>query len=504
MSNTTGAEHKASNDSIDDQGSYASWSSTFKELKDTPAARLLGILALLDPDSIPEDLLDGFARSTSEDIPPLKNTATYQLATASLQRHALMREDKEKGTISIQRPVQEANIRYLQSTDQLQQAFEDATTCLSRVYPRQKKGGSMFDSFSECKLFTPQLLSLEKNYKNIKENEADSNNKKTLHAFPLLAELLCHGGWYLYETGTDEVAVQALHTAKEICDEFYGTRADPLTALVYSNIGVVLSNRNQGAEALEVGMRALSIRRQCLPEGHFQIGESLNNCAGGFHDLDQLEDAQKLFEESVSIQENNPVRNERLLEGAYSNLGRNLMALRRFEEAEQAFEKARSLHGALGADLFFVSMTLFLIGNLRMYQGRWEEAEREYGEALKVRMTCLGPKHKLTGVSFHQLARLLHRRGLDDGEEGSIQLLRNALEIFESDPSEPGLVPRSKFLLSLILGKIADRMGDIAVAEESQRHRQEAILLVKQEPLFAGISYAEEKDWEMLVQYEYR
>jgi len=173
-------------------------------------------------------------------------------------------------------------------------------------------------------LWTPHLLSIERNYRTARQNDP-----ARVRPIPLLAELLCHCGWY--ELDQNQAALDTLAAAKAICDDQYGDRPEPLTALVCSNIGVIHAARDRPKQGLEMSNLALKLRRICLPPDHPQIGESLNNCAGGYHDMGQLEEAQKLFEDSVALQERTAVRNENLLEGAYSNLGLNLMAMERYD-----------------------------------------------------------------------------------------------------------------------------------------------------------------------------
>lgn len=430
---------------FDYQLSYAScWALSFSKLRDQPSARILGIVALLDPDKIPEKVLRGYAESESTLIPSLEDTGTYGIAIALLRRRALIQWNKRDRTLSIHRLVQDASIRNLQSTGKLQIAFQDAVQCLSRLYPRQQQGRSMSESYLECRELTPQLLSLERHYTEMRQEPTTDLPTHFTKPEPVetFAELLCHCGWFLYETGNSKIALNVLRTAASICEAIHGTIPNRLTAWIYSNIGVILSMQNQPIPSLEIGLRALKQRRQCLPENDPQIGESLNNCASGYHDMDRLDEAQELFEQSVTLQENAPDLNTNLLEGAYSNLSRNLIAMNRLDEAEIVFQKALSLHKECKDDPFFMSLTIYLVGNLRMYQKRWTEAEVEHQRALDIRLASLGAKHVLTGVSLHQLARLQLLKSTAEGDSIAIKHLRDVLVIFEEDPSEPGLVPR--------------------------------------------------------------
>lgn len=182
------------------------------------------------------------------------------------------------------------------------------------------------------------------------------------------------------------------------------------------------------------------------------------------------------------------------------------MALRRLDEADKAFATARSYHSTCTSGSFFISMTIFLIGNLRMYQERWEDAEDEHQTALRMRLHSLGPKNRLTGVSYHQVARLLHRRGVDHGRSqlGAIDMLRKAIESFEADPVEPGLAPRTKLLLSSILAQLGERTANLELVAQSKGLEDEAAEALRLEPSLAHLPYSNETERAMLVQYEYR
>jgi tetratricopeptide (TPR) repeat protein len=485
---------------FDYQFSYATcWALSFSKLRDQPASRLLGILALLDPDVIPEDLLRRHAYDPELiDIKPLADPATYGIAVALLRRHALVKSNKQLKELSIHRLVQDASIRYCQENGLLQIAFEDAMECLSRVYPRQQQGHSMFASYKECKKYTPQLLSIEVRYREMKAR------KTKIKAIELLAELLCHCGWYFYETADKQMALKVLHSARSISEEIHGSTPNKLLALIYSNIGVVYSSQEQGDEALKFSLLALDQRRQCLLPGDPQIGESCNNCASSLHMLERLEEAHVLFEESVVLQETNPNQNVNLLEGAYANLGRNFMALKNYEEAENTYQKAIALHDQCTGGLFFPALTLFLQGNLRNYQGRWQEAETLHRKALEMRLECLSTNHTLTGISLYQVARLLHRRGQDEGEDGSLRMLRDAHRIFETSPEAPGLVPRAKLKLASVLRKVGKDQDKDEMIQEAAKLEVQAKELIEAEPTFKGLRYGNDDDWDMLVEYEYR
>ncbi|KAI4868775.1 hypothetical protein F4820DRAFT_408713 [Hypoxylon rubiginosum] len=92
------------------------WKISLEPLYGKPAGELLGILALLDPDMITEDILTKYAEDISKNsVPSLRSLPKYREFYLHLRRHALI--DKEPPTmasastqslISIHRLVQQA------------------------------------------------------------------------------------------------------------------------------------------------------------------------------------------------------------------------------------------------------------------------------------------------------------------------------------------------------------------------------------------------------------
>lgn len=154
--------------------------------------------------------------------------------------------------------------------------------------------------------------------------------------------------------------MEVLNVGKTICEQLFGDDPNPLTALIYNNIGAIYNSRAETKQGLDCAMKTLTIREECLGPTDLETGNSYTNLAGALHDLNQLEDAQEYFEKALNVHKNGPYESADLLEGAYSNLGRNLMALNRLDEAETAFKDAFRYHPRLEPGSFFTALTLFL------------------------------------------------------------------------------------------------------------------------------------------------
>jgi tetratricopeptide (TPR) repeat protein len=73
-----------------------------------------------------------------------------------------------------------------------------------------------------------------------------------------------------------------------------------------------------------------------------------------------------------------------------------------------------------------VAKTLANLGNVRLLQKRFEDAEQLFREALRIKEQCLGPSHAETGAELARLAAccVLQRRGKE-----AVELYDRALRI---------------------------------------------------------------------------
>jgi hypothetical protein len=210
------------------------------QLKEVPAGRLLAMLSILDPDDIPVELFKGYAtvRKPLRVVPPLRDLVTYLNTTAALKNHAFIQRDQQKAlpSFSIHRIVQDAGIRGFWHDGEAQSLFEDTVACIKRVYPKQVNGESMSHNFRDCKTWTPYVIALIQNLDRVNTSRDEANLQTALVAGQPFAELLANvGGWYLYEIGQKDAAMEVLNVGQRICEQLFGDEPHPLTALVYNN-----------------------------------------------------------------------------------------------------------------------------------------------------------------------------------------------------------------------------------------------------------------------------
>ena len=155
---------------------------------------------------------------------------------------------------------------------------------------------------------------------------------------------------------------------------------NPNTALE-ANYKIALANTwfldNDPAAALPHLQQALQLSRANLDPGHAVsiMAEQMTSTA--YYKLDQLEEAAAILEHSIATQEARPEKTDYNLFLAYSELGKLLMEMERFQQAVQVFRQAVDLR---------VSRRHYLpihIANGLSHMGAEEEAERAFDELLQ-------------------------------------------------------------------------------------------------------------------------
>ena len=232
----------------------ACWTVSIEGLN-TRSQELLGILSFMDPVSIPNELVRGYAvfKSEKKTIPCLTDLATFAASFGPLHRYSLASRNNKDRIISIHGLVQEATIRHLESRKMLNETFQQSLACVSRLFPRQVHGESMSEDFAECRRWIPHVLSLERNYKRLTHDLSQGEVvADSLELSEDLADLLGHAGWYLYEIGQTATATAILLTARKICEDLHGETPNATMAFIYTNLSCICNANNNSEQAIKL------------------------------------------------------------------------------------------------------------------------------------------------------------------------------------------------------------------------------------------------------------
>ncbi len=404
-------------------------------ISDKDPGDLLGILAILDPDSISEDILKNYAEDDqSALITVLRDPETYLDALITLRTKRLVDKTMQETDatasqlITIHRMVQEAAIRTLLEYGGLAQAFDNAVECLSRIYPHQIHGESMFEHFPACRRLTPHIISLEGILRQHFPPRSMPPGSEIPTGRETFVTLLADAGWYLNEIGLSEDAESLLLAGESICHNLFGDTPNRLTALIYNNLGSLLDSVNRPDDAMAYAMKCLDIREKCLPPDDPDMGNAYYNLGNNFLEASEFKKAQEYYTRAAVIHEKSPTPSHDRLEGVYSCLGVSLLHQGQLDEADDWLKRAISHHESLGPNRF-VALTISTLGTLRMKQDRWTEAKDIFLQCTELWKRVSGPENRLVRTSLHLLVFVQAYLG---GTHEAIHSLRQAVVIFRN------------------------------------------------------------------------
>lgn len=121
---------------------------------------LLQAMSLLDPDSIPEYILEGNPAASTWSGYPLTN-AEYQNARTELIQRSLIIRQKDSKTLSIHRLIQDA-VRARMTDDEFSNAFSSMLSFVSAVWPYEEFSfGNEIYRWARCQELFPHVLKLQ-------------------------------------------------------------------------------------------------------------------------------------------------------------------------------------------------------------------------------------------------------------------------------------------------------------------------------------------------------
>ena len=472
------------------RGEYAVWQEELDSLS-MEASYLLEIAALLDPDDFPDDLLSVHVASVAVQDGVNLAKDIYRNVIRELRRLGLLENDASKNVLS--RLVQEA-MRRQWTNGQMQLIFDRAATCLSKAFPRQIKGQSMFKDWKACSRITSHLLHLARHYEFFQPAL-----KRSLE----FADLLGHCGWYLWERGEVDMAFTILMIAKRTCESHVAEGPPAIAAFIYSNLSAVYNTRGMRVEAAEMSRLVVNMREAYLEPHDQDLATAYSNYAADLNALDNIEEPmiENYYQKALKIRAS-PMNAENDLElygQTLSNAGRYWARLHKYPEAEEALQKAIELRSrALGTSSPTTAISIYGLANVKLAQGHLDEAIELHQQCLDIRKS-LDPTSFWTGVSYHKMATLVYQKYCISSATRALELVEEAVAIFRNAQAEPGLLARSLYKRSQLRTCIANAGQHQSQLEKCSK-RVEASVFAQEEPPI--VSSTENPD--RLVQFDHR
>ena len=151
----------------------AVWEMSFRSL-DGKTRAILGVLAFLSPDAIPEALFEPKDPSALPDsLKFCEDTFDFWEEMEALMTLALVKRNKVQRSFSIHRLVQ-TSFRYFIGAEDCQKSFNDATLLVAAAFPRKDaEFAQMYHFWKSCSLYLSHVLSLRDSF----EEERKANPK---------------------------------------------------------------------------------------------------------------------------------------------------------------------------------------------------------------------------------------------------------------------------------------------------------------------------------------
>ncbi len=391
----------------------ATWAISFRqvELESMAAADLLRLLAFLDPEAIPEEIVSlgildpGSVLAEIADH-PLKVDEIIEV----LLRYSLIGRTSEAKVLSIHRLVQAVLKDGMDGETQRLWA-ERAIRVVNRIFPDVR-----LETWQGCQRCLPHVQ--------VCASYIEDNNL----AFPEAARLFNEAAAYLVAHADYEQAEFFLQKALTIRRRVLPPD-HPDTARTLNDLGVLYLTEGNYAQAEPLLEQALTIRRQQLGVGHLDTAASLNNQALLYYEQGRYLLAEQLYQESLAIRRKVLQPDHPDIAQSLNNLAKLYTVLGNFPQAESHYKEALSnQQNTLGLEHPLVAQTLNNLALLYRSKGEYNQAEHHYHQALLIQEKVLGSDHPDVAETLNNMARLFRAKGAYEKAE---PLYQRALHIRE-------------------------------------------------------------------------
>ncbi|KAJ2979535.1 hypothetical protein NUW58_g7177 [Xylaria curta] len=434
----------------------ALWDYSFRSLgKDS--MNLIGVLSYLAPDGIPPDIFDtGSDRNFPVDLEFCSDEFAFSAALSKLLKLALVKKDRDTGTLSIHRMVQ-AQLKHFLNVDGRQRHFNNTIRLLFDVFPPEAPSqAQLYIHWKLCNRYIQHVTNVKDCF------VEESRVSKTFLPSMEFCSLLSSCERFLSETNS----MAELETLSAVNLGALNRLGDipQMSDLKVS----ILSHQAQAAESIGHPLKAIELNQQCYdlrlqeePRRNLLLCFASNNLAYCHNTANLHEMSATWYDKSKSYWDlavkNGEATGDRPARHI-KNHARCLVYLGKYDQARQMFEIAiprlkseKPLNWAMLAYALFAQATMYR----RLH--KFETAEAYFMEAqviwIKGDQTRAHPFY----------AACLYKIGaccLDQGKvEASIKHLRDSAEIIKVHKADrPAENARCFFKLSEAL--LQDSMDD--------------------------------------------
>ncbi|PUU78419.1 P-loop containing nucleoside triphosphate hydrolase protein [Tuber borchii] len=401
---------------------------TFDRLSaQTPmAANILRLIAFLDRQNIPKDLI------VQSGLEGISDSLDYRRAIGTLLGFSLVSEEQGEEVYELHRLVQLSVHAYL-SPKETSEWKGRAVEVVSTLYPEYDHGVRHM-----CAAYLPHALAVMEGSTGPTVDELHCRHADTQAGVNNLAVVLGKLGNYTEAEKMFRRALEAKSGTFEEAETLYRKVQDgrqrtlrpehPHTLACINNLATVLDKQGKYHEAEGEYRRVLEGLEKVLGSEHPTVLTAVGNLASVLTELGQYQEAMDMFWRALED------LREKVLGAEHpdtldtlADLASVLQELGNYEEAKEMSQRALALREkALGPEHPHTLASVNNLANLHSHLGNHQEAKALNLRALSARETHLGPDHPDTLISTANFARCLS----DLGEYATAEhLQRRALSL---------------------------------------------------------------------------
>lgn len=313
QANDSGLVHLLDQDSTDLRRDYdasssiiRTWQVSFDQIqkKKRRAAELLSLMAVLDRQGIPKELL------YAEDEQPIE----FTVALGTLLAFSLISSNKERTNFEMHRLVQVSTLRWLEMQNEKRLWQEEALRVLAKKFPE-----GVFNAWETCALYLPHVNAV-----------VDNLTLKTEYVHEL--DLILRTARYLREQGQHGVAGEMLRQVCLLYEKVWGEEGRQTLQCVYDQ-AQILDKQGHHEKAEKLHRQTLRLRSKTLGETDQDTLRSLASLADVLRSLGKYKEAEEMLSKALGLTEEtlggdhvDTVENMNNLELIYLNSGQSVKA----------------------------------------------------------------------------------------------------------------------------------------------------------------------------------
>lgn len=356
----------------------ATWSLSFQQVEheSQAAADLLHLLAFLNPEAIPEEIITRGATGLGLTLDsavrdPLMFDATIEL----LLRYSLIRRNSEAKCLSIHRLVQ-AVLKDTMDKDTQPSWAERTIRVMHKAFPPTE-----LNTWEGCQRYLPHVIVCAMYLDEYQLVIAEG------------AQLLNDTAEYLIVHGQYKQAEWLLQKALAIRQKVLEAH-QPEIARTLNNLGVCYRKLGEYALAEEFHRKALRMQESIFGRDHPDIAESEYNLARLYRAQGLYLKAEPFYWQALHIRKTTLGMGHPLVAQSYYGLGKLYHSLEKYEQAEELCRQALYLlENSVKKNEHMITATLFILAKIYREQNKLDEAEEMNSRALRIREDISGADH---------------------------------------------------------------------------------------------------------------